>query len=131
MDEKVQYWIDLAEYDLKTSKILLKGGSYLYVGFMCHQSIEKMLKALFVFRKNEYPPYTHNLIYLAKKSDIYDIITDDMKNVLDLLEPFHIEARYPKEKERVLRSLTKERCSAIIRSTEDVAEWIKKRLSDV
>jgi HEPN domain-containing protein len=128
MNEKIRYWIDLAEYDLKTAKVLLKGGAYLYVGFMCHQSIEKTLKALFISRKNAFPPYTHNLAYLAKQSDAYDTLSDKQKDFIDLVEPFHIEARYPKEKERILQSLTKARCASVIHATEDLLEWIKKQL---
>jgi len=43
MDEKTRYWIDLAEYDLETAKVMLAGKRLLYVGFMCHQVIEKAL----------------------------------------------------------------------------------------
>ena len=35
---------------------------FLYVGFMCHQAIEKALKGIFVARKPETePPYIHKL----------------------------------------------------------------------
>lgn len=34
--DKVEYWVDLAEYDLETAKALLESKRYLYVGFMCH-----------------------------------------------------------------------------------------------
>lgn len=46
MDEKVNYWIDLAEYDLETAKAMLDTKRYLYVGFMSHQTIEKGMKAV-------------------------------------------------------------------------------------
>jgi hypothetical protein len=32
--DKFQYWIDLAEYDIETAKVMLQSGRYLYVGFM-------------------------------------------------------------------------------------------------
>lgn len=35
------YWIEIAKYDLETAEAMLKSKRYLYVGFMCHQSIEK------------------------------------------------------------------------------------------
>ncbi len=44
MNEKVLYWIDIAEYDMETAKVMLEGKRFLYVGFMCHQVIEKILK---------------------------------------------------------------------------------------
>lgn len=36
VNNRVQYLIDLAEYDLETASSLLKSKRYLYVGFMCH-----------------------------------------------------------------------------------------------
>lgn len=44
--EKVEYWLDIADYDLETAKSMLTSGRYLYVVFMCQQAIEKLLKAL-------------------------------------------------------------------------------------
>lgn len=42
--EKVTYWLDSADYDLETAKAMLDTGRLLYVGFMCHQTVEKVLK---------------------------------------------------------------------------------------
>ncbi|MDR0845826.1 MAG: HEPN domain-containing protein [Tannerella sp.] len=39
-DEKVKYWVDLADYDIETADSMLREKRYLYVGFMCHQVIE-------------------------------------------------------------------------------------------
>jgi HEPN domain-containing protein len=33
--EKVEYWIDISEYDMETAAAMLESGRYLYVGFMC------------------------------------------------------------------------------------------------
>lgn len=41
MDGKVTYWIEMSDYDLETADAMLLTGRYLYVGFMCHQTIEK------------------------------------------------------------------------------------------
>ncbi len=60
VDEKVQYWIEIAEYNLKTAKVMLTGKRFLYVGFMCHQVIEKILKACYTYRLEEIPPFIHN-----------------------------------------------------------------------
>lgn len=35
-NEKVNYWIDIAEYDLETAKAMFTSKRFLYVGFMCH-----------------------------------------------------------------------------------------------
>lgn len=72
MKEKVEYWMDMAEYDLETAKVMLKGKRFLYVGFMCHQVIEKILKGYYALVRKDNPPYSHNLSYLARESRIYD-----------------------------------------------------------
>ena len=45
MNDKVTYWIEMSDYDFDTAKAMLETKRYLYVAFMCHQTIEKMLKA--------------------------------------------------------------------------------------
>lgn len=122
--ERVRYWLELAEYDLETAKVMLEGGRYLYVGFMCHQVIEKALKGYFA----DNPPYIHNLTVLAKKAGIYGLFDDKQKDIIDLLEPLNIEARYPTVKNKLLKSLSKERCKKILKETEALFLWIKARL---
>ncbi len=45
---------------------MLKTGRYIYVLFMCHLSVEKLLKALYEVVLKKIPPKTHNLVYLSK-----------------------------------------------------------------
>jgi HEPN domain-containing protein len=47
LEDKVKYWLELSDYDFETAEAMLSSGRYLYVGFMCHQTIEKILKAYF------------------------------------------------------------------------------------
>ncbi len=46
VEEKIEYWLDIASYDLKTARAMLRTKRFLYVGFMCHQVIEKVKKYL-------------------------------------------------------------------------------------
>lgn len=89
---KVEYWIDLSDYDLETAKVMLTGKRYLYVGFMSHQALEKIFKAYFTKFLNETPPYSHSLSYLAKKADFYYSLSDNQKYFIDEMEPMNIEA---------------------------------------
>jgi HEPN domain-containing protein len=125
--DKFQYWIDLAEYDIETAKVMLQSGRYLYVGFMCHQTIEKMLKAYYVKTKNEQPPRTHNLRILANNSGIHLEMSEFQLDFLNLLEPLNIEARYPTDKERIMRSLNQDRCAKIVGETMEMMKWIKSK----
>ena len=128
MDDKVKYWLDLSDYDLDTAKAMLDSKRHLYVGFMCHQTIEKIFKAYFAHIHPETPPYTHSLSYLAKKGEFYEEFSEHQKNFIDQIEPLNIEARYPSHKERLLKSLTDTVCQKIIQNTEELQQWIKAKL---
>lgn len=122
-----EYWFDLAEYDLITAKAMLETERLLYVGFMCHQAIEKALKGFCVLRGMEKIPYTHNLLLLAEKSSLIDTLNDDQMDFIDFLQPLNIEARYPDVKQKLLDVLTVEKCSEIYSLTEEFLKWIKER----
>ena len=96
---QMAYWLDLAQYDLDTARVMLVNARYLYVGFMCHQVAEKALKGLVALRTRAMPPYTHALVRLAKLGDAYEELGPQNQALLDLLEPLNIEAHYPAQKD--------------------------------
>ncbi len=128
MDDKVKYWQELSDYDLDTAVAMLKSKRYLYVGFMCHQAIEKIFKAYHAKLNSEIVPLSHSLSYLAKNGSFYNSFSEEQKDFIDQIEPLNIEARYPSHKERLLKSLTYERCTEIIKKTSQLQQWIKMKL---
>ena len=40
VEEKIEYWIEISNEDLRVAETLLKNHHYLYTCFMCHQAIE-------------------------------------------------------------------------------------------
>jgi len=82
--------------------------------FIGHLMIEKLLKALYVNIKSDYPPYIHNLLRLAEKADIK--LDKDKKEQLLTITAFNINARYDDYKMGF-----KNRCSP-----EFTGEWIDK-----
>jgi HEPN domain-containing protein len=70
--EKFEHWEDIAKYDLETAAAMYHAGRYLYVVFMCQQAIEKLTKGLFVLKKGEEAPRTHNIYSVFKNTfDVY------------------------------------------------------------
>lgn len=128
MNERANYWLELSDYDIITAQAMLETQRLLYVGFMCHQAIEKILKAYCSEKTNEQPPYTHNLTRLAEISGISQLLSPGQFELIDTLEPLNIEARYPSYKERLLKSLTKSRCDELITQTKQLQKWIKMKL---
>lgn len=108
---------------------MLSGRRYLYVGFMCHQVIEKALKASTWAMTGTEPEYTHALARLLRLSRLNEDIPDALAGLIDVLEPLNIEARYPTHKARLMESLTHDRSEEILRQTTEMFAWIKSKLS--
>ena len=108
---------DSAEYDLQTAEAMFDSGRYLYVIFMCHLSIEKMLKAIAAEATQKIPPKTHDLIYLFKlglpglPQELFDFIAkiNNVNVVTRYPEDFvKLVEVYPREVARRYWDLTKE-----------------------
>lgn len=124
----IEYWTGTAEYDIKTAEAMFETKRFLYVGFMCHLVIEKMLKAYFVKIHNTIPPYSHNLQYLAEKSGIFLELSEEHRDFFDTLQPLNIRARYPSVKDELYKLLTEKRCKNLIDKTIEIMQWIKNKL---
>lgn len=95
---------------------------------MCHQTIEKILKAYWSNVLEEPPLKIHNLSRLAEKSGLDKDMSEEQTDFIDELEPLNIEARYPSYKERLMKSLTSDRCKELIEQTDKLRIWIKSKL---
>ncbi|MFP3043094.1 HEPN domain-containing protein [Treponema primitia] len=42
--EKFNYWLEYAEYDLQSAEAMFAGRRWMYVIFMCQQAFEKLVK---------------------------------------------------------------------------------------
>lgn len=118
----------MSDYDFDTAKAMLETKRYLYVAFMCHQTIEKILKAYWSNVLEEPPLKIHSLSRLAEKSGLDKDMSEEQTDFIDELEPLNIEARYPSYKERLMKSLTNDRCKELIEQTDKLRIWIKSKL---
>ena len=128
-NEKVKYWLDLATTDLGAAKAMLKSKYYLHVGFMCHLTIEKSLKAAITHFTDEIPPKIHQLVKLATKANLHEKMSEEQRELLRELNPLNIEGRYPEYKEGMAQTLNNDKCVQLIERTEDLLCWIKQQLS--
>ena len=76
MDRIVAHWVERSEYDLDTAKAMLDAGRYLYVGYMCQQTVEKLLKAMIAQQNKENLPI-HNLNRLAEVAGITNLLSSE------------------------------------------------------
>jgi HEPN domain-containing protein len=127
-EEKIRYWINLADNDLCVAEDLLRLKHYLYVGFMCHQVIEKIFKAAYAKLKEETPPFTHDLRYLAVKSNFWEKCSDTQQQFIIRLDPFNIRSRYPDYKNALAKELTNTVCVEMFEQTKSLQQWIKEQI---
>ncbi len=90
---------------------------------MGHLVIEKLLKAYFVKKVNNYPPYTHNLLHIATKADLP--INDTQRDFLDLLTSFNIAARYADYKLQFYKKCTRQFTEFNISKIKKLRLWLK------
>ena len=130
MNDYIEYWLELADYDLKAARAMLASKMYLYVGFMCHQTIEKALKAVISkgCAEDEIPPKIHNLVRLSDVSGLTEKMTPEQSALLERMNPLNIEARYPDYKRLIAAKLTNEYCQKLLTETEELLCWIKEQL---
>jgi len=129
-DGTAEYWIELADYDIETAKAMLQTGRYLYVGFMCQQSIEKAFKAVIArdCAEGEIPPKIHNLLKLSQKAGLFTLMSETQTDLIDELNPMNIEGRYPEYKQKAAEAISKEGAPKLIAETEALLCWIKEQL---
>ena len=127
-EEKVQHWVNMADYDMVTADAMMQSKRNLYVGFMCHLATEKLLKARFVKIKDETPPYIHNLFRLAELTGLFDEMTEQQIDFLKELNPLHIEARYLDYKDTIEKKLTDAATQEILTKTKELVAWIKQKI---
>ena len=126
ISEKVEYWLDIAEYDLQTGRSLHRSGRYLYSVFMCQQAIEKILKANYLKRFSKEAPFSHNLVYLQSLMELG--VTEKQLKLVAELTAYYIEARYPTYKRKLTALIDKEKSASILKETAELFKWLRSKL---
>ena len=96
MNKAIGNWIKSSEYDIKTAEALYKSKRFVYVIFMCHLAVEKVLKAMVAHKTKKPPPKTHDLFYLVKLSSL-DLPENYTPTLMHLNEA-SVPTRYPEGK---------------------------------
>ncbi len=94
--KETKEWVSKAAHDLRGA-IILRGHDPPEMGLACfhsQQAVEKILKAYLVWQQVEFRPL-HNLTYLHDLCQKQDIQFEQLKDRIELLQPYAVEVRYP------------------------------------
>jgi len=127
IEDHIQYWLESAAHDWDTTENLFSSGKYDWCLFIGHLVLEKILKAIFVQdNKNQLPPKTHNLIKLAENTHLS--LTEDQKLLLDQINDFNLDVRYPQFKNEFYKKCSKPFTEQYFKQIEDISKWLKSQI---
>ncbi len=127
MERFVSHWVERAEYDLETARSMLDTGRYLYVGYMCQQAVEKVLKGIIAQQNKENLPI-HNLNRLAQVAGIENDLNAEQFNFLAELTPYCIEARYGDYRESLSEIINEQRAREVYAKTKEIFKWLYQKI---
>jgi HEPN domain-containing protein len=122
MKEQSAKWVKQAEYDLATAEAMFQTKRYVYVIFMCHLALEKMLKAVYTEVMEDYPPRIHSLDKLAQKAGV--LFPDRMQESIGDLSELSIPTRYEDE----ARKIERKQAQSVLAQTREVFKWLRRQL---
>jgi HEPN domain-containing protein len=123
--DRFQEWYFQSDYDLETAADMLKSGRTVYCIFMCHLSLEKVLKGLLIKTKGEFPSKSHNLIYFVDKIGLE--LSEPYYEFLFMLNKISVPTRYPDDLKKLFITYTMDRAESILNLTKEVQLWIKQQ----
>lgn len=124
MRKETENWLQMVEYDIKTAGCMFKTGRFVYVVFMCHLAIEKMLKAIVSEATEKTPPMSHNLIYLLKLSEVEP--PQPLYDFISIISNASIPTRYPENFEKLIEVYPKKIAKDYFEKTKEVVKWLKE-----
>lgn len=122
----VNHWIESSDKDFKTMMDLYLTQNNIWALFIGHLVIEKLLKALYVKNKDEFPPMTHDLRRICDKANIELDINRQI--LLDSISRFNINARYDDYKQSFFKLCNDDFTSEWINKITECRLWIKAML---
>lgn len=125
MRPEAQAWWELAEDDFEAAKATLESGHFHVTAFLAQQSAEKGFKALWIHRRKEMPPKTHNLQNLADElGALAGFETELMR-----LNPLYVATRYPDAANGVpSKNYNRELAQVLLTDAEKVMSWCRNEL---
>lgn len=125
-NSKAKEWILKAQNDLKSAEILYKeNGPTDSLCFHCHQSVEKILKAFLVFKKNEFPKI-HDLIRLLNLCKEIDENLKELEEEVSFLNRYYIETRYPSE----VAVYSKDECQKALKAAQKATQFFVNKITE-
>lgn len=125
MKKTTRNWMATSDYDITTAEHMWQTGRYLYVIYMCHLAIEKLLKAIIAENQSELPPKTHNLHHLTKLAGLE--VVPQFKPLLADLNAASLPVRYPEDLAALSKQYTRTVAEQYLQRVKECLQWLKQQ----
>jgi HEPN domain-containing protein len=95
---------------------------------MCHQTLEKSIKAYFLKTKQQQPPYIHNLERLLKEAELTNLVSKSQNDFIGSMNPYYISSRYPDDIDDLMDLCNDELASQQLKLTKDFILWLEQKM---
>jgi len=123
VNPETRNWLAGAEYDLETAGHMLATGRCIYVVFMCHLAVEKVLKALVCEATNASPPRTHDLDRLLGMTSA--ALEPPLAQFVTQLSQASVTTRYPDDLARMVSQYPAAVAQTYLERTREVIACLK------
>ena len=125
-EEKFNYWKAHAERDLDAAQAMFDTGRWFYVMFCCQQSVEKLVKGLYVLYVDDNVPRIHNIKALVERfEDKLTIETPEMYiKLFKVLTGYYADSRYPDYVSEISDGIGRKEASEILETTKEAFAWL-------
>jgi HEPN domain-containing protein len=127
MNEKYDYWLSYAVYDMETAEAMLKSGRWFYVAYTCEQAIEKLVKGLYTLYVDDNVPKAHNITKLVRcfEGSLKEPIKPKYIQLFDNLTGLYLSSRYPDFTNNVSSAVDKTIAENIFEKTTEAFKWLQ------
>ncbi len=125
-EKAVNIWVEGAIDALDTCDKLFKSKKYHHALFFLHLALEKIIKALYISKLDESPPYIHDLKELIVLIEM-NIEKEELEQ-LEEISKYNVSARYDDYKYKIFKLATKEYVLKWIKIGKKLYEKYKKSL---
>jgi HEPN domain-containing protein len=125
-EKTITFWLKCTKDNMETSNAMVKAKRWSFAMFMCQQTIEALLKAVFIIKHGKRPEYIHKLPKLLELTGVKVPLLIDSEILK--IDAHYIKARYQEDRFDPL-IYNKKNAVQLLKDTQEVVKWFVKNLN--
>ena len=126
VEEKYEYWLEFAQYDLESANAMFTSGRWFYVVFMCQQAIEKLVKGLHTLYVDDNIPRIHSIKTIIERFEdkLPSAVPEEKNRLFESLSAYYLNNRYPDYMGKLSSQISEVEATEILSLTKEAFTWL-------